>query len=269
MNPILQTLGTSGQRIYVEVKARMGWASMRHENDTDGLLLSCAKKAAACSDGILLSIVIAMPARSDEPGRTPHILIADPNSPPPLSVEEQAAFFLERYLFQANRYGLELLRLHILRWQASLQESLGPTQQEELVRLDKKYPANAVKQPFLPSRDIGGRPFQGRYFYTLIERLGAPGRRHLTLDEAIAAATQDGDLGTKYFAGVDTELQAIIARQDLRGLLTFGVRGEGSVDLSGKSAFREEPVELDDADRAQIKLVVGNAVEMWKKTKIW
>jgi len=130
-NPILVTLGPSGQRIYVEVKARIGWDSMREKKDSAGLLLNCAKKAASCKDGILLSIIIGLPARSDSPKRTPKILVADPNSPEPLSREEQTAFLLDRYLFQAERYGLQVLRFNILRWLRELGAQLSEEQQIE------------------------------------------------------------------------------------------------------------------------------------------
>lgn len=77
------------------------------------------------------------------------------------------------------------------------------------------------------TRNIGNRSFQGRYFYSIVDRLGTPRNRKISLDQAIAAL-DDGDLGTKYFGGVDLELMEIIARQseDLSSLLTFGVRGK-------------------------------------------
>jgi hypothetical protein len=267
-NPLLVTLGTSGQRIYVEVKARGGWRGMRETKDSDGSLLHCAKKAESCSDGILLSIVIALPKRSDSPRRTPRILVADPNSPPPLSVDEQAIFLLERYLFQAQRYGLDVLKLNILRWLGTL-HALTDWQTQEMGRLEQRFGTNTrLTQPFLRTRPIDDQDYQGRYFYSLIERLGTPRTRQITIDQA-RAVQGDGNLGTKYFAGANLRLMETIARQDIRRLLDFGVRGRDSFDLAGKSAFREMQLELDADDRSAIRSAVEQALSVWQRTQIW
>lgn len=268
--PTLQTLNPAGQRVYVEVKARVTWGSMRERNDSTGLLLNCARKAESCSDGIFLAILIALPPYSDSPRRTPHILVADPNDPPALSPEKQAEFLLERYLFHAQRYGLHLLKLRILQWLRQLDVDLSEVRRGELQDLEAKYQREeGTKDPLLVRREVNGRTCQGRFFSSLLERLGRPGNRRLTIEEAERALEDDGPIGKKYFAGVDEDLVTIIASQHMQRLLTFGVRGMGSVDLTAKSAFRTQDYQVETEERKQVRNAISQALGIWRQTRQW
>ena len=270
-NPLLETINTAGQRVYVEVKARTGWASMRETNQKNDLLYNCAQKAQSCPNGILLSILIALPARSDSPKRTPKILIADPNDPEPLTDEEQVLFLLDRYMMLAQRYGLRLFKRNILRWKRVLAHQLSDKETQVLRKPDDESDSIAqsqYKESLLLPREFGNRRFQGRTFSSLLLRLGSPRNRQITVAEA-EAAMRENEWGTTYFAGVDMELMEIVAQQKIKELLYFGTRGGLRDDLVAKSAFTEQQVRMEDNDRNNVQNAVRIALDKFRETKVW
>ena len=91
----------------LEVKARTGWASYRHEGmDGLDLLHDLSKKAASKVNCVFLSVIVSVPGKAQKRARRARIILADPGNPTPLATNDQVILLLEESLHQLVRHGL-------------------------------------------------------------------------------------------------------------------------------------------------------------------
>jgi hypothetical protein len=75
----IAALSTSGHVVRLEVKARSGWASYRHEGmDGLDLLHDLSKKAASKANCVFLAVIVSVPGKGQKRARRTRIILADP-----------------------------------------------------------------------------------------------------------------------------------------------------------------------------------------------
>jgi len=249
-------LAKSGQKLQIEVKTRTGWAGFRKNKYDAEVQKDIAEKAACNPDAIVVGVLIALPRKSAAPRRTPHIVVADPNSPPPLDRDEQLDFLLRRYFLLARKYGLWLLALDILSWLSDLRVPLTREERRQFAALSARY--GQYRQQPLNKWSVNGRKYRGRFFCELYRLVGAPGNRHIAYEEA-ERMYREGNLGDCYFGGVSTLLPRIVKRR--RGDILLGLAE--SQRFAHQSVFLEDPIELPPPHRQYLLRQIGTWLRQW------
>ena len=150
---------------------------------------------------------------------------------------------LTELFFLAQRIGLWNTANKILNWKIAAKIHLNASEREFLAqKIDGSQVDDSSRTV---SRTFDGRSFRGREFVTEYERLGTYGKRQMQPEEA-RRILQSGSFGISVFRGIDVRMLDIISNQDRDALFRYGVRDEDPIDLSGKSAFVEFEMPLDD-----------------------
>lgn len=243
----------SGIIVELEVKCLQGWKSFRATGEQgQSLLHNLSQKASAKSNHAHLCVGVALPSKSPTTRTKARVLVADPGDPQPLSETEQGVILLEEALVLLLRHGLWPTVARALDWLRTLRGKL--TDHETELYKDVERFAN-MEQYRIVTFHHDDRTFNGRIYNDVLERLGQPGRRGMTKDEA--EQRRLGDLlGNTFYSGVDEEWLEIIAEQYLDGLLSYGTAMHGSRDFKTKSAYYYRVEETTD----EIRRLVRNAL---------
>lgn len=255
-------LSPSGHVIQLEVKARTGWASSRSTGKQGlALLQNLSTKSATNPNNAFVSVIVSLPnKKQSRSGRSrTKLIVVDPGEPKVLAESAQLMLLLEESLPLLIRHGLWQALVSALNWLGRLRELSRP-EKDLIARFDGGRPSQP--QSKITVRQHEGRTFNGRIFSDVVLRLGQPGERAMTRSEAENRLAL-GEFGSAWFSGADISWLKIIQTEDATALLRYGVRGEDTIDLSAKSAFRmaDEPMEEDIRNSVRIEL--NNALKRW------
>jgi hypothetical protein len=256
----IAALSPSGHVVRLEVKARTGWASYRR-NGGDGLdlLHDLSKKAGAKANCVFLSVVVSVPDKHQKRARHARIILADPGDPTALGTDDQVVLLLEEALHQLVRHGLWPTLSSALDWLRLVRGKLTEGE-ESLLRYTEGH-RDQLQYDLLSERR-GDRVFNGRIFSDVVLRLGHPGERIMTRNEAEQRLAQ-GDFGRAWYSGADKAWIDAVQAHDAEGFLNYGLRQPSGGAPIGKSAFILEEEPMTDDVRNAIRNALEAALRRW------
>jgi len=258
-----RVLTPGGRIVRIEVKAVTGQKAFSDSKQSRRLLKSLAKKSEAVQGEGFVGVLVGIHAVSHDPTTSrgfTRIIVADPGEGLVLSDTAQLNIVLKEVLKGACQIGLWVVARDTLAWLRVIEAPLSNREEELHGRLQRRY-AGVRTQPFVRPTPIDGRGYVGRIFNELTERIGHRGDRLMELEELqrrIAAA----DVGEFVYLGVDVQMADILRRQDVRGLLQYGVRTQTNADSPGGSAFVAVPAATTPA---RVRHVVEYATEQMRQ----
>jgi hypothetical protein len=274
-----KVLNADGKVVQLEVKAQTSWRTYSKGKAGRDMARDLALKAQACGDSdIFLGVVVGLPGRSDRPRGATRLLVVDPGEARVRDRGEQAVIVLREHLFMAYRLGLWIVARDLLRWLAELRVELTANEATFRAIVERRYPELA-DQPFLTQRPgpadrgemQGRRGFVGRVFNSTLERLGAPGRRAMSVVEA-ERVVRLGLVGENWFRGLDATVARLASARSaeaLEELIDYGVRGRSDVDLSGESAFWAERESVSPDEVREVLGAVARDLDRYRRTGTW
>jgi hypothetical protein len=256
----IAALSASGHVVRLEVKARTGWASYRHEGmDGLDLLHDLSKKAASKANCVFLSVIVSVPGKAQKRGRRARIILADPGNPTPLETNDQVILLLEESLHQLVRHGLWPTLSSALDWLRLLRGRLTEGEQS-LLRFTEGH-RDQLQYRLLTERRAN-RAFTGRLFSDVVLRLGHPGERNMTRTEAEQRVAQD-DLGRAWYSGADQAWIEAVQAHDAERFLNYGLKQSTAGSPFGKSAFILEEETMTEDLRAAVRNGLKAALNRW------
>lgn len=250
-------LHPSGCIVEVEVKARSGWNSFRSGSTGLDLLHNLSSKAAAHPGRTFLSVLVSVP--SDKKRTKTKIIIVDPNDARPLRKTEQAIVLLEESLVLLIRHGLWPTLRSALEWLQALRANGLTRHQFALLSTLLNVP---VRQYRIVERTRNGITYNGRLFNDVLLRLGKPGSRRMSQDEA-RERLQGKNWGRSWYSGVAKGFIDIIQSQNRDALLVYGVASVSKESEAPRSGFLIEPEPIADDIGEAVRGELERALRRW------
>ena len=263
---MIEILLAAGDRAFLEVKTQSIPTQKETHTFPLNLLYDLNEKSTQWTantgqNGRQLGVYVGIPDRSRTlRGRT-KIVLSDPGRSKIMNEMQQAEFILREVLALALRYGLWQTSQGALIWIKDLGVDLTKNEQELLLRSrpDDKY--------VTVSRSAYGKTFRGRVFSETLYLLNRTGKRGMTKDEA-RERLQLQEYGPNYFCGIDEAVQDIIERQDVSGLLKYGIARTKEASISDSSstknsAFIQLDEELRPGEAEEIRNSLERALSRW------
>ena len=256
-NSVVTTITSTGYIVYLEVKARTGWAAYRCGEDGADLVKSLERKwSPRQSKGFFVGILVGLPTKSDDPSRTPIMNIADPGEPEPLSEEEHTAYLLKILMKDAERFGHWGLCLNLLSWLSTI-EHLDERNRTRLNELQRRYSGNNASArtnwaAYRERRSDDGTVYLCRLFNEVQDRA----QGGLLTREELLFAMDNNDYGRFFFAGPSIKLIRATEQRDKNALMSL-IYGQ---DASSTPLYYVEESEATDARNEAVAQVLRKRV---------